>query len=103
MPEIPREVKAFLEGILRDSGMTVDKEMQSEMIKELFQRLNTFIVSQLIDHMPKKYRDTFIKMNEEKRPKAEIERFVQEHVPNVEKVFTNAFAEFRKMYGGKGA
>jgi pyruvate/2-oxoglutarate dehydrogenase complex dihydrolipoamide acyltransferase (E2) component len=103
MPEIPPEVKAFLEGILKDSGMTIDKEMQSEMIKELFQRLDAFIVDQLLDHMPKKYLDTFIKMNEQKRPKAELERFVQEHVPNAGKVFTNAFAEFRKLYGGKGA
>jgi pyruvate/2-oxoglutarate dehydrogenase complex dihydrolipoamide acyltransferase (E2) component len=33
MPEIPPEAKTFLEGILRDSGMTLDKEMQNEMIK----------------------------------------------------------------------
>ena len=53
--------------------------------------------------MPEEYLDTFIKMNEQNRSKAEIQRFVQEHVPNAGQVFANAFAEFRKMYVGKGA
>jgi hypothetical protein len=45
----------------------------------------------ITDHMPEKYLDTFIKINEQNRSKAEIQRFVQEHVPNAGQVFANAF------------
>jgi hypothetical protein len=61
------------------------------------------VVGQIIDHIPKKYLDTFITMNEQKRLKAEIERFIKEHVPYPGQVFANAFAKFREMYVGKGA
>jgi hypothetical protein len=39
---------------------------------------------------------------EQKRPRAEIERYVKDHIPDVGKVVANSFAKFREMYSGKG-
>ncbi|MDO8498423.1 MAG: DUF5663 domain-containing protein [bacterium] len=98
---IPSEVRSFLEGLLQDAGMNaLDAEMKEEMMKELCARLDNFLTSTIIDNLPAENLDTFIQMNEEKKPKSEIEQFLKEHMPNTEDVFAKAFMEFRDLYLG---
>lgn len=102
--QIPPEVKTYLEGILQDANMvTLDDEMKEEMIKELYVRLDNFITAAIVDNMPADKVEEFIKMNEEKKSKEEIEKFVKEVMPNAQEVFTNAFMEFRDLYLGNVA
>lgn len=97
--EIPQEVRAFLEGILKDSNMaSLDDSMREEMINELFARLDNYMTSVIIDNMPPEHIDTFIKMTEEKKPQAELEAFMKEKVPNAQEVITKAFMDFRDLY-----
>ena len=97
--EIPSEVKTFLEGILTDSGMLMtDDAMKEEMIKELYARLDHFITTAIIDNLPPEHLETFIKLNEEKKPKAEIEQFLKDKMPNAQDVMARAFAQFRDLY-----
>ncbi len=99
--QIPQEVRGFLESLLQDAGMkTLDDTMRQEMIKELYARLDNFMTSQIIDVMPPQYLDEFIKLNEEKKDRAEIEKFLKDKVPNVQNVFAKAFMEFRDLYLG---
>lgn len=70
------------------------------MIKELFARLDNFIASAVIEKLPPENLDEFIKMNEEKKPQAEIEKFLKDNMPNSQDVFANAFSEFRDLYLG---
>lgn len=101
MFEIPQEVKNFLEGLLKDAGMTtLDDNMRKQMIKELYARLDNYIASVIIDKLPPEYLDEFIRMNEEKKSQAEIEQFLKDKMPNAQEVFRNAFADFRDLYLG---
>ena len=99
--EIPQEVRNFLDGLLTDANMTtLDDNMREEMIKELYARLDNFITTAIIDNLPPEYLDEFIKLNEEKKPQAEIEQFLKDKMPNPQEVFANAFSEFRSLYLG---
>lgn len=96
---IPAEIHTFLEGLLEDAGMKVpSEEIREEMIKELYVRLDNYLTTVIIDNLPPQYLDAFIKMNEEGKEKAEIEKFLREKMPNSQNVFTKAFIEFRDMY-----
>lgn len=97
--QIPPDVRIFLSGLLEDAGIVpVDEIMKEEMIKELFARLDNFITTTIVDNMPEEHIDAFIKMNEEKKPKNEIEAFLKEKMPNYQTVFSQAFADFRELY-----
>lgn len=97
--EIPPEVRSFLEGILQDANMaTLDDAMREEMINELFARLDSYMTSVIVDKMPPEHLDEFIKMNEEKKPRQEIETYLKEKMPNAQDVLTRAFMDFREMY-----
>lgn len=98
--QIPQEIRAFLDGILKDANMTLTDSMREEMIKDLYVRLDNFITGVIIDHLPDKYYDEFIKLNEEKKPQAEIEAFLKEKMPDHQKVFRDAFSQFRELYLG---
>lgn len=99
--QIPAEIRAYLEGLLADANMTtLDDSMREEMIKELYTRLDNFITAAVIDNLPSEYLEVFIKLNEDKKPQAEIEAFLKEKMPNYQEVFTKTFAEFRDLYLG---
>lgn len=96
--EIPQEIRSFLEGLITDSGRIYEPEMQEEMIKELYVRLDSFIISVIIENMPPEHLDEFIKLNDENKPKNEIEAFVKQHMPNAEAIFSKAFVDFRELF-----
>lgn len=98
--QIPQEIRSFLEGLLIDANMTLTDSMREEMIKELYVRLDNFITGIIIDTLPSPHLDTFLKMNEEKKPQPEIEAFLKEKMPNYQEVFRNAFTQFRDLYLG---
>ena len=97
--EIPPEVRSFLEGLLSDANMTtLDDAMREEMINELFARLDSYMTSVIVDKMPPEHLEDFIKMNEEKKSRQEIEAYLKEKMPNAQDVLTRAFMDFRDMY-----
>jgi hypothetical protein len=77
--------------------------MREDLIGELYLGLDSFINSTIVNNLPPESLETFIKMNEEKRPQAEIEQFLKEQIPNAQEVLANAFIEFRNMYLGNVA
>jgi len=98
---IPQEIRSFLEGLINDAGiMTLDDSEREELITELFARLDSFITATIIDSLPQDKVDEFIKMSESARPQAELQAYLNEHVPNSQEVFQNAFVQFRTMYLG---
>ncbi len=98
---VPPEIHAFLDGLLVDAGMTtLDGDTREEMIKELFVRLDHYITTVLIEKLPPENLDEFMKLNEEKKPMNEIQKYLMAKLPNAQEVFTNAFADFRDLYLG---
>lgn len=98
---VPQEIRGFLESLLEDAGMvSLDNQMHEEMIRELYARLDQHIISTVIENLSPQKIEEFIKMNEEKRPQAEIEQYLKENLPNAQDVFTKAFVGFRELYLG---
>ena len=99
--QMTQEVKVYLEGLLEDAGITpVDELMKEELLKEIYVRLDNYLATVILDNMPTEHLDTFIKMNEEKKSKEEMETFFKEKVPNYKEILTKAFADFRDLYLG---
>ena len=96
--EIPEEIRSFLESIMLDANMTLDDVTKEEMIKELYARLDSYLTTVIVDNLPAEHLEAFMKLNEEKKPKEEIDGFLREKMPNAQEVFTNAFADFRQLY-----
>jgi hypothetical protein len=77
---------------------TLDEHMKKGMIQELFYQLDNYLASIITDQLKPEDLDVFVRMNQEKKSKEEIEAFVKEKIPNVQEVFTNAFADFKRIY-----
>jgi hypothetical protein len=102
--QMNEEVRVYLDGLLEDAGLKATDEMlNDELCKELYARLDHYIAKVIVEHLPAERLDEFVKMNEERKPKTEIEKFFKTHVPNYEEVFTTALADFRQMYLGTTA
>ncbi len=98
--EMPKEIKEFLETLLADAGLPTetDEATKEGMVKELYQRLDSFIASSIIDSLAPEKLDEFMKLTEEGKSKEEIEQFLQNNVPNSQEVMQKAFMDFREMY-----
>lgn len=101
--QIPEEIKTYLTGLISDSGMVLEAQMKEEMLKELFARLDSYMTSVIVEKLSAEDVEVFIKMNEDKKPKEEIEQFIKTKLPNSQEVFTNAFIDFRNLYLGNVA
>jgi len=98
---IPADVRGFLEDLLTSANIaSLDDDMQEELIQELYQRLDNFLTTVILNNLPAEHLNTFIGMNEAKTPQAEVQQFLQEKMPNADQVFANAFIQFREMYLG---
>lgn len=99
--QIPQEVRAFLESLLQDAGMTtLDKDMREDMIKNLFIRLDNFMLTTIVEGLPAEKLEEFTKMSEGKADRTELEKYLKEHIPNATEVFARAMLEFRDIYLG---
>ncbi len=100
--EIPQEIRTFLENLLKDANITpLDDAMKEEMLSQLYVKLDSFIMTTVIENLPPEHMDEFIKLNEENKPKEQIDAFMAEKIPNSEDVFAKAFLDFRDLYLGE--
>ena len=97
--QIPADIRHYLDSILQEAGMlTLDDQTKEGMIQELFLQLDNYLASMIVKSLSPEDLEAFIKMNEEKKSKEEVERFVQEKLPNAQEIFANAFTEFKQLY-----
>lgn len=96
---IPQDIRQYLEDMLQDAGMlTLDDASRESMIQELFVQLDNYIASLIVQNLQPADLEIFIKMNEERKPKEDIEQFIKDRLPNAQELFTNAFIDFRNLY-----
>lgn len=101
LSQIPPEVISYLENLLKEANITpIDEAMRQQLLLELYARLDSFITSTIIENMKPEDMDEFIKLNDEGRPREEIENFIKEKIPDGEQVFAKAFIDFRDLYLG---
>jgi hypothetical protein len=99
MMNIPNDIDAFLESILYEANLvTLDENMRQELKKELFDQLDNYLASVIVDKLAPEDLERFIEMSQEQRPKEEIELFINEKIPHPQEFFANAFVRFKAMY-----
>lgn len=98
--DIPQEIRKFLEDMLDDANMTGEENTREQMIKELYTRLDNYLVTVIVDNIPPEHLEDFIKLNEDKRPQEEVNKFLEEKMPDAKEVFAKAFVDFREIYLG---
>ncbi len=99
--QIPPEILTFIETLLNDAKITpIDGDMKQELINQIYVKLDNFITTSIIDNLPPEHLEEFMKMNEENRPRAEIDAFMSQKIPNSQEVFAKAFLDFRDLYLG---
>lgn len=101
LAQIPPEVIKFLDNLLAEANIVpIDEQMREQLLLELYSRLDNFITTTIMENMPPEKLDEFIKMNEEKRSREELDKFMRENIPDSEMVFAKAFVDFRDIYLG---
>ncbi len=101
LTQIPPEVIKFLDNLLAEANIVpIDEQMREQLLLELYSRLDNFITTTIIENMPPEKLDEFIKLNEDKRPRKEVDQYMRENMPNSEEVFAKAFVDFRDIYLG---
>lgn len=101
--EIPEEVRAYLEGLLQDSGMVIEDSAREEVIKELYARLDNYLASVILENIPQDQVDDFISVSGEKKTLPEMQEYLLSKLPNAKEVLTKAFIDFRQLYLGNVA
>lgn len=96
---IPPEIQAYLESLIQEANVPVfDDKQKQELVRYLFDRLDKFLAAKIVENMKPEDTETFIKMNEDKKSREEIDAFIKEHMQNPQEVFTRAFVDFRDFY-----
>lgn len=102
--QIPPEVTTVLESVLEDAGIkSSDERLDNETLKELHDQLDIVMYFEILTYLPGQHLDAFVKMNDENRPRGDIDTFLQENMPNAEHVFEGALARFLEHYMRIGA
>jgi hypothetical protein len=101
--QIPPEVTTILGKVLEDAGLQSQVgKLCYEQLRELHDRLDVVMFDEILTYLPAKHLEAFVKMNDEKRSRGEIDKFLEENMPNAEEVFAGALAKFREFYVRRG-
>ena len=97
--QIPENVREFIVSLINESGgQDLDETTKQQAIEQIYVRLDNYLASVLIEALPPEKLDEFTKMNEENRSQAEVETFLKENVPDIQKISDQAFIDFRAMF-----
>src|SRR5258708_28010120 len=94
--QIPQEIRAYLEGILDEAGMSgFDENIHQSMINDLYIRLDKFLIGLIAQYMPDEKLEEFAKLTENNPSQTSVTEYIQNNVPNSKEIFSKAFVEFR--------
>lgn len=94
-------VDDFLNLLLDEGGMnTASPEVRSQMMSDLKVRLNERLFATVISNMPEDKITEFRELSEKRASGEEIEKFIDQNIPDTQEVFAGAFLTFRNDYLG---
>lgn len=89
--KIRPEPDAFLHRIITDAKMRFYDGGQYQFLQlKLYGELDRFLTGEILANLPAKHRDTFMQMHSEHRPYVEVDKFIEEHMPNAKEIFADA-------------
>lgn len=102
--EIPQEIRGFLDELLRDANMTsLDQKTHDDMLIELYTRLDDYMIGTIMEKLPQDKMEEFTKMAEGGKTRDELQKYLQDNIPNATEIFANAMVDFRNLYLGNVA
>lgn len=98
-PEIPQDIRNYLESVIAEANVPLfDDKSKEDLVQYLFEKLDRYLATKIVEHMKPEDVGEFITMNKEKKSKEEIDKYLESHMDNPEEVFTRAFIDFRDVY-----
>jgi hypothetical protein len=102
--EVPQEIRTFLEGILIEANLaTIDADFHEEMIRQLYIRLDAFLVAKIIDALPDEKIEEFITIDVGGQDPKKIQEFLSQHIEKTQEFMMGALDEFAQLYLGSVA
>lgn len=96
---IPEDIKLFLMDMIQESGMLLlDDLVKESMMQELYVRLDSFLVSKLVENLPQEKLEEFAILEEKNAEPQVIQDFLQTNLANPQEIFLEGFSEFKNMY-----
>ncbi len=91
----------FLKAMLADAGMDkLPANVQEQMLSDLYARLEDWMFGYIVRELKEENLTKFREMNEAKAEQAEMEKFLEEKIPNAKEFFAKIMMDFRKSYLG---
>ena len=95
-------VADFLNLLLDEGGMgTVSPEVRIQMLSDLRLRLNEKIFAAILSRLDDEKVTEFRELVEKKSSGEEVEKFIDNNVPDAQDFFAQVFMNFRNDYLGK--
>lgn len=94
-------VDDFLNLLLNEGGMeTMSPEVKEQMLGDLHLRLNEKIFASVLSRLDDRKVTEFRELVEKKASGKELEKFIDNNVPNAQDFFAQVFMNFRSDYLG---
>src|SRR5258706_12496664 len=99
VPQIPQDIRNYLESLIAEANVAVfDEKSKEDLVVYLFEKLDRFLATKIVEHMKPEDVEQFITLNKEKKSKEEIDTYLESHMDKPEDIFTRAFIDFRDFY-----
>lgn len=97
---IPADIRTYLESLLEDGGMTLTDELKEAMIMDLYTRLEKKMIADALEQMKAEDAEGFVKLVQSKVPQAEVNSYINSHLPNAKEIFLQSLIDFRNYFLG---
>lgn len=95
----PPTMDEFIDGLIEKRGYpNLEPEVKKEIHRDAAERLDNFLIDELMLAFSDADAETFTKMLEEERPQNVMQDFVTSHVPNYEAFVEMCLRKFSEMY-----
>ena len=100
--QIPTPYRTFLEALLADKhSQEMPEKLKEDMIVDLYSRLLHHLLLSYMQVLPDESAEAFEKMMDGEPDSAMTQKFLQDHIPNLDEVTSKSLQEFRSVYLGK--
>lgn len=97
---LPPTMEEFVDGLIAKRGYpaNLDEQVKKEIHNDAIERLNNFLIDQIMAALPDPAAEEFVRMVESDRSEEEINEYLREHINNYDVFVTNSFRKFTDLY-----
>lgn len=98
--QLPQDTKIFLENIIDEAGLQLTPQLKEAMIGDLYNKLEKKLIADAIENLKPEDVDEFVEVVRNSRSQTEIQKFVEEKLPNAKEIFMESLIDFRTYFLG---